>query len=76
MIEFLDILFQFRDDEVPLSDYVFFDARGTAYAEGRGVRCRCVEKGYGAVAAVSGGWVGGAGLGRGKFAAVAAGGVC
>lgn len=76
MIEFLDILFQFRDDEVPLSDYVGFDARGTAYAEGRRVKCRCVEEGDGAVAPIMEGGIGVAGLGGGEFATVAAGGVC
>lgn len=73
--EFLDIPFQFRNDEVPLSDYVGFDAQGTARAEGRRVRCRYVEEGDGAVAPFVEGRAGVAGLGRREIAAVAAGGV-
>ena len=67
--------FQLSGDEVPLSDYVGFDARGTADAEGRRGTffCLCKENVDGAVAAVSRGTVGLAVLDGFEYAAMAAG---
>ncbi len=74
MVGLRDILFQFRGDQVALSDDVRFDARGTAHAEGWGVGCVCLEGRDGAVAAVLGGGVVRAEVGGLEFAAMAAGG--
>lgn len=74
MADLCDVFFQFRRDEVALSDYIRLDARNTADAEGGEVDYRCVENGDGAVTAVLGGRIGLAVLEGLEFASMAAGG--
>ena len=74
MADFCNVFFQFRLDEVALSDYIRFDSRGTADTEGGKVDHGCMENGDAAVTAVLGGRIGFAVLEGLEFASMAAGG--
>ena len=52
LIDLRNNCFQFRGNESPLSDYILFDARNTAHAEGGRACCACVKDKDGAVAAI------------------------